>query len=229
MAFGTPAERKTVIELVHRAHDPVKGVLAADSKDAGKTYAAHDPDLQLWVAATLFATGVPTWERVYHPIPHGPEREELYRQYSILACSIRVPPESWPRTEADFWIYYNDMVATLVITDHARAVKADLLALRDAPWTLRMWMPGVRLVTAEWLPPRMRELYGLKTSRSRRAVYKVLEKVIRATYPPLPESWRTYPVKYYMSDMRKCIAEMPDQIIPHGDKRVGEKKVVPAV
>lgn len=229
MAFGTPEERRKIIELVHRAHDPVQGVLAADSKDAGKSYSAHDPDLQLWVAATLFATGVPTWERVYHPIPQGPEREELYRQYSILACALRVPPEAWPRTEADFWVYYNQMVATLEITDHARSVKTDLLGLKNAPWALRMWMPSVRLVTAEWLPPRMRDLYGLKTSKTRRAAYTILEKFVRATYPPLPESWRAYPVKFYMSDMRKRLAEMPDQIIPSGDKRLGEKKAVPVV
>lgn len=213
MAFGTPEERKTIINLVHRAHAPVQGVLAADSKDAGKPYNANDTDLQLWVAATLFATGISTWERVYKPIPPGPEREELYRQYSVLACSLRVRPEQWPRTEADFWKYWDHMVATLEITDHARSVKRDLLALKQAPWTIRMWMPGVRLVTAEWLPPRLRELYGLKTSRSRRAVYKVIEKTVRAVYPPLPESWRTYPVKYYMNDMRKRIANLPDQVI----------------
>lgn len=214
MAFGTPEEREIIIELIHRAHAPVKGTLAADSKDAGKAYSADDADLQLWVAATLFATGVPTWERVYRPIPPGPEREEIYRQYSILACALRVKPEQWPRTEADFWRYWEDMVANLEITDHARSVKTDLLALKQAPLGIRMWMPLVRLATAEWLPPRIREAYGLKTSKPRRAVYWVLEKIVRATYPPLPESLRTYPVKYYLKDMRRRIAKMPDNIIP---------------
>lgn len=224
MAFGSPEERKTVIELVHRAHAPVKGVLAADSKDAGKSYRADDEDLQLWVAATLFATGVPTWERVYHKIPAGPEREELYRQYSVLACALRVRPEMWPATEADFWVYWDRMIATLEITDHARQVKTDLLGLKNAPWYMRMWMPSIRLVTTEWLPPRMRDEYGLKTSKSRRAAYKLLEKIVRAVYPPLPESWRTYPVKFYLDDMRKRIAKMPDSIIPDRDNRVWEKK-----
>lgn len=213
MAYGTPQERETVINLIHRAHEPVKGVLAADSKDAGKPYSADDADLQLWVAATLFATGVRCWERVYQPIAPGPEREEMYRQYSILACALRVQPEQWPRTEADFWRYWDDMVATVEVTDHARAVKTDLLSLAQAPWPIRMWLPFVRLATAEWLPPRVRELYGMKTSRSRRAVYRVLEKVVRATYPPLPEAVRTYPVKYYMKDMRRRLAQMPDHLI----------------
>lgn len=222
MAFGTPEERKTIIDLVHRAHAPVHGALAADARDAGRPYSADDADLQLWVAATLFATGVRTWERVYGRIPEGPERAALYRQYSVLACSLRVRPGQWPRTEADFWTYWDRVVATeLEVTDHARAVQADLLRLRAAPWTIRMWMPGVRLVTAEWLPPRIRELYGMKTSRGRRAAYKLLETIVRAVYPPLPEKLRTYPVKYYMKDMRRRIAEMPDDVI-------GEKSVVPA-
>lgn len=213
MAFGTPEEREIVTNLIHRAHAPVKGTLAADAKDAGQPYSADDADLQLWVAATLFATGVRCWERVYHPIPPGPEREELYRQYSVLACSLRVRPEQWPRTEADFWRYWDDMVATVEVTAHARAIKADLLSLRQAPWPIRMWLPLVRLATAEWLPPRIRDLYGMKTSKPRRAVYKVLEKVVRATYPPLPESWRTYPVKFYMKDMRRRIQQIPDHLI----------------
>lgn len=221
MAFGTPEERKAIINLVHRAHVPVQGTLAKDSKDAGKAYSADDTDLQLWVAATLFATGVRTWERVYHPIPPGPERQELYRQYSILACSLRVRPEQWPRTEDDFWTYWDRMVATLEVTDHARSVKTDLLQLKSAPWSIRMWMPGVRLVTAEWLPERIRDLYGLKTSKTRRAVYRALEKLVRATYPPLPEKLRTYPVTYYMKDMRKRLEKMPDQVI-------GEKTPVTA-
>lgn len=48
MAFGTPKERATIIEMVHRAHVPVKG----------QGYAADDPDLQLWVAATLVGSSL---------------------------------------------------------------------------------------------------------------------------------------------------------------------------
>lgn len=58
MAFGTPAEKRTIIGMVHRAHAPVEG------KSEGVEYNANDPELQLWVAATLYAAGVDIYEKV---------------------------------------------------------------------------------------------------------------------------------------------------------------------
>lgn len=47
MAFGSREEKKTVTEMVHHAHASVRG----------DGYSADDPELQLWVAATLYAVG----------------------------------------------------------------------------------------------------------------------------------------------------------------------------
>lgn len=48
MAYGTPAEKKAIVETVHRAHIPVHG----------PGYDANDPELQLWVAATLVSKAI---------------------------------------------------------------------------------------------------------------------------------------------------------------------------
>lgn len=64
MAFGTPAEKRTIIGMVHRAHAPVEGVSDADAKVGAVQYNANDPELQLWVAATLYAAGVDIYEKV---------------------------------------------------------------------------------------------------------------------------------------------------------------------
>ena len=64
MAFGTPSEKRTIIGMVHRAHAPVEGVSDADAKVGEVQYNANDPELQLWVAATLYAAGVDIYEKV---------------------------------------------------------------------------------------------------------------------------------------------------------------------
>ncbi|KAF3018871.1 hypothetical protein E8E14_008415 [Neopestalotiopsis sp. 37M] len=202
MSFGTPQEKKTIVDMITAVHQNVKGTLN-EGRDKGKTYSALDPGLQLWVAATLYATGLSVYERVFGKIKSEDLHEKIYREYSILACALQVPPEMWPRTRRDFWAYWDHEVATIEVTQHAKDVAQDLLYLRKAPWHLRMFTPAVRLVTAEWLPERIRAEYGVKRHPTR---YKMLEFLVRATYPALPLRVRSYPVKLYMNDMRSRLA-----------------------
>jgi uncharacterized protein (DUF2236 family) len=85
MAYGTPEERRTVIEMVHHAHKPVKG----------PGYSADDPDLQLWVAATLYACGVDIYEKMLGKLDQT-FSEQVYQEYSVMATSLRVPREMSP-------------------------------------------------------------------------------------------------------------------------------------
>ncbi|KAI1869706.1 uncharacterized protein JN550_005687 [Neoarthrinium moseri] len=202
MSFGTPQEKKTIVDMITAVHKNVTGTLN-EGRDKGKTYSALDPKLQLWVAATLYATGLPIYERVFGKITNEDLHEKIYREYSILACALQVPPEMWPRTRKDFWAYWDHEIATIEVTQHARDIAKDLLYLRQAPWHIRMLTPAVRLCTAEWLPERIRAEYGVKRHPRR---YRMLERLVRATYPALPLSVRSYPVKLYMNDMRERLA-----------------------
>ncbi|KAK8090408.1 hypothetical protein PG997_005369 [Apiospora hydei] len=182
MSFGTPREKQQLADLITRVHADVRGTLT-EGPDRGKEYTALDPHLQLWVAATLYATAVDVYQRVFpHGIADDAEHERIYAEYAVLACALQVPPGLWPQTRADFWAYWD----------------------RQAPWYLRLFLPAVRVVTAEWLPPRLRAEYGCKRHRT---VYKFMEKTVRAIYPALPTRFRTWPVRFYLSDMRKRMAK----------------------
>lgn len=198
MAYGTPEEKKTITDMIKKVHDNVNGTLN-EGQSKGQGYSANDPGLQLWVAATLYATATQMYERVFGKIESVAEHDAIYREYSILAISLQVPPEMWPPTRAAFWAYWDHEIATIEVTQHAKDVAKDLLTLEQAPWYLRMFVPSVRLCTAEWLPERIRAEYGIK---KRPRTYKALEAFVRATYPALPLKLRTYPVKFYMRDMR---------------------------
>jgi uncharacterized protein (DUF2236 family) len=203
MSYGTPAEKKAVTDMVNKIHDSVTGTLD-EGRDKGKPFHANDPELQLWVAATLYAMGVEVYKRIFGDIKDEYLHEKIYQEYSILACSLMVPPEMWPSTRKDFWEYWDRKVAGFEITAHAKAVADDLLYLRKAPLYLRIWMPSVRVVTADLLPPRLRREFGVNEHPY---MYKFLQTLVRGTYRPLPLKIRSYPVRFYMKDMRKKLAQ----------------------
>jgi uncharacterized protein (DUF2236 family) len=192
MVYGTPDEKQAIINMVHRAHSVVKG----------RDYSADDVELQLWVAATLYGAGTEIYEKFFEK-QDDVTADRTYREYSVLASSLRVPPEMWPKDRAAFWRYWNDKIENLEITDHARNVCKDLLFENKGPLWMRANLPALRVATAEWLSPRMREQYGL-TRRPK--TYKVLQKITKVIYPALPGRVRTYPVRFYLKDMRKRIA-----------------------
>ncbi|KAJ5787875.1 hypothetical protein N7457_002865 [Penicillium paradoxum] len=199
MAFGTREEKKVVIDMVHRAHAPVKG----------PGYNANDPALQLWVAATLYAVGTDLYQQAFGKIDEE-TAESLYREYAILAVSLRVLPGMWPPSRKAFWAYWDYQVANLEISQHAKNVAKDLLYSEHAPLWIRAVLPLVRLTTTEMLPLRMREAYGLQSTAICRGVNRITVGVTKATYAFLPKFIRTYPMHYYLRDMRRRVKKLEE-------------------
>jgi len=189
MVYGTVEEKKAIIDMVHRAHSVVRG----------ENYSADDPELQLWVSATLYAAATEIYEKFFGEFDEQ-TNDEIYREYSILASSLRVPAELWPANRDAFWVYFNHKVETIEVTPYAKNVARDLLFNKRTPLLLKAGIPMIRILTAEWLPPRLREAYGLKRKPK---TYKTILFLLQTFYPGLPTFIRTFPVKYYMRDMRK--------------------------
>lgn len=204
MAFGSRQEKEAIVELVHRAHAPVKG----------KDYDADDPELQLWVAATLYAVGTDLYQRVFGPISEA-MAEEIYREYAVLAVSLRVKPGMWPPSRRAFWEYWDHKVETIEVTDHARRVAKDLLWNKKLPIYFRPLLPLVRISTTEMLTPRLQKEFGLKSTKGRKRAFGVMLGLTKATYPALPKVLRTYPMRYYLKDMRRRLKNMDVPIKGH--------------
>lgn len=130
MAFGTPNEKRAIIEMVHRAHQTVKG----------PGYTADDPHLQLWVAATLYSAGVDIYEKILGKLDNF-TAEKVYEEYSVMALSLRVPAEMWPKDRKAFWEYWDEKIATLEINPHAKNVANDLLYNKAGPFWMRWNLP----------------------------------------------------------------------------------------
>jgi len=162
----------------------------------------------LWVAATLYAAGVDIYEKFFGKLSEAAS-EAVYQEYSVLATSLKVPPEMWPASGKLFWEYWDEQIAGIQVSEHGKKVARDLLKDNKGPLWIKMNLPFLRLLTAEWLPPGIREAYGLKKpGKVRRGVYRVSMVLGRQVYPRLPLFVREYPKNYYLKDMRKRMKNM---------------------
>ena len=195
VTYGTPDEIKAVAAMVTGAHRNVSG--------AG--YRASDPELQLWVAATLYDTAVLVYEELFGPLDAA-MAEKVYEQYAVLGTALQVPAGVWPADRAAFRAYWQRMIDTLEVSDDARQVARDLLSAEHAPLVLRAAMPINRFLTAAWLPDRIRQQFGIPWNDGQQRRYDLLMKLIRPAYRLLPVPLREAPKKYYLRQARKRLA-----------------------
>ncbi len=196
VSIGTDAERKAIVEMVNKAHIPVRG----------EGYNAFDPKLQLWVAATLYHGGIDLHERLHGPMDPA-SAEAIYRESQAYGTALQVRDEMWPEDLAGFREYWDSTVAELAVDGKVLAYARNLLKGGSAPWYIRIGMPLNRLVTTGLLPEQVRRAYRLKWSRPRQLLFDTLFRVIRVVYPWIPRAVRTLPARYYLNDLRKRIRD----------------------
>jgi uncharacterized protein (DUF2236 family) len=206
VTFGTPEEARAVAAMVTGAHRAVSGV----------GYRASDPELQLWVAATLYDTALLLYEELFGPLDPG-VADKFYEQYAVLGTALQVPPGRWPGDGAAFRSYWEHMIDTLEVSDDARRVAHDLLHPEQAPLVLGAAMPLNRFLTAAWLPPPIRRQYGIGWDATRQRRYDAVMTVGGAVYRRLPVPIREAPKTWYLRDLRKRLAGAA--VAPGGTER----------
>jgi uncharacterized protein (DUF2236 family) len=169
-----------------------RGVNQAHAKVQGPGYRALDPDLLLWVYATLADTALVTYEAfVQRLLPR--EREEFHQEFKLLGELLGIPSDRFPSTVSDFDAYLEQMVSEGPVRVDARARELAEQIMRPR---VRL-LPGpvmipLNVVTTGLLTPALREQYGLPwgpgQQRTYRLALKVLPRVIALT-PPLFRVW----------------------------------------
>jgi uncharacterized protein (DUF2236 family) len=194
MAYGTKAEAAQAGEAVQKVHAHVHGRTAVQlgSFPAGTPYSASDPELMLWVHATLVETSLNVYQRFVCALP--PDDQELYYQEMALVARLFGTPASViPPSLAEFRDYFAAQLAggKITVTAPAREVASVIL---DAPLpaVMRVLVPAHRLATAGFLPPRLRDEYGLRWSSLHELALPLAAQSVRlATAPILAAASRT--------------------------------------
>lgn len=212
MIFGSPEEKAAMKAYVDKAHSRVVG---SHGKAA---YNAKDPELQLWVAATIYASMVGVYELIYGALTTA-RAERVYQAFSIMGTSLQVPHEMWPKNLKAFETYWNGMVDnTLRVTPDARAVLKDIFhPTRNLPIWARplaiIAMPFVRRITIEHLPPSVREQFSLKSTKSSRAVSGLFISGMSGVYPFMPLFVRQFQKTYMMKVVRRRMRKRGGQLV----------------
>jgi uncharacterized protein (DUF2236 family) len=166
LTFGSDAAREETLERIRAIHRRVHGHLAVavGRYDAGTPYTAEDPDLLLWVHATLLDSIPLVYEKVIGPLTMT-ERDAYCAAAAGVAEALGARAADVPRTWAALATYRDAMYASgnLSVSPQARelasAVLMPPLAILIGPIARIN-----RLVTIGLLPSHFREQYGFAWS-----------------------------------------------------------------
>ena len=195
ITFGTPEEARRVIDRINGIHDQVHGTLreAAGPFPAGTRYSARDPELLLWVHATLVDSMMAAYEGLVGPLSPS-ERDQFCVEAAETAVQLGAPAEMVPLTCEDLRGHLARVQATgqIVVSPAARALAAALFSPPLGP-AGRPVAAVSRLVTVGLLPPAIRAGYGFDWDARRDRRYRLAMAWIRRTrwaLPPFLREWR---------------------------------------
>lgn len=187
IVYGSKEEAERAGAAVQAVHTHVQGRTTErlGRFPAETPYAASDPDLMLWVHATLVETSLAAYSRFVSPLDSR-EEESYYREMALVGRLFGTPAALLPARLADFREYLRAQLSgpDLCVTDSAREVAAVILEARVPP-PLRPLGPAHRLSTAGLLPARLREEYGLGWSRGHAAALALAARSLRLAATPL--------------------------------------------
>ena len=171
-----------------------RGVNQVHARVKGRDYRALDPDLLLWVHATLMDTSLVTYETFVRPLLPR-EREDFYQEFKLLGELLGIPPDRFPATLRDFDAYLLEMMEGGALRVDARALALARLVLRP-PTRL---LPGpamipMEVITAGLLPPVLREAYGLAWGAGQQRAYRFAVRTLPRVVAMTPPVFRVWPL-----------------------------------
>jgi uncharacterized protein (DUF2236 family) len=153
--FGSKTQAEQTAQRLWRIHSAIKG----------EGYSANQPDLLLWVLATLTDTTLRVFERM--PLAGLPPdwRERFYEESKIAAQLLGIPKETYPVDLQAFEAYFEKMLHSqgLGSTDTCREVAQSIVRHRYMPERM------ADLLLAGWLPGPLCARLGIATKPSSEA------------------------------------------------------------
>jgi uncharacterized protein (DUF2236 family) len=191
--LGTREEADKALAAVHRLHERIKGSLseAAGAHRAGATYSAFDPELMLWTLAVIADSGRAMYETMARPLSED-ERESLWQDYVRFGELFGLPASEVPGSHREFRAWFEAKLASpdLHATPHALEM-APLVAFRQpVPAAARGNLATQNLIVKGTLPPRVREIFGIRWTRAHETAFRSIAAAHRRARPVMPRQMR---------------------------------------
>lgn len=201
LTFGDERARAAALEGIRTIHRRVHGRLpaAAGRFSAGTPYSAEDPDLVLWVHATLIESIPLIYEQVVQPVT--PEERDAYcMEAAPVAIDLGARDAEVPRTWNALRTYMDVMYGSGAIAVSAQA--RELASAVLAPPFARFIAPAAwmnRLVTVGLLPERVRQQYGYPWSDARERTLRRVATALRGARRIVPPAIALWPEAKHVS------------------------------
>jgi len=202
IVYGTTPAARAEIRRLNALHRRI----------TGPGYAARDPELSLWVHATLIDSTIVANDAWLQPLSRS-RRAAFYAETRPIARAFGVPDGLLPVDLDAFERYLADMLSpggpvhvSAIARELGRAVLepplAPLAAWLPGGKAVRPWLARIPVATYAWtlwpavglLPARVREGYGLRWGAPERLVAGWLVASWRGWRPILPEGFRQMPL-----------------------------------
>jgi uncharacterized protein (DUF2236 family) len=183
VVFGAAGQAVRAGQAVHAVHQHVTGV----------DYRANDPELLMWVHATLVDTALAIHRRFLRGLSES-DAERYYQESTRVAEVFGLARDQQPEDLAAFRAYVDDMVSRLAggLTDQSRQLGQAVLH-PHLPRLTAPLMAGVRQLTTGLLPRPLRRAYGLDWDRRRQAALETASLALRTGLPLVPPVFRRVP------------------------------------
>ncbi|MCD6014502.1 MAG: hypothetical protein K0R88_586 [Solirubrobacterales bacterium] len=198
--FGTSEEAERTGAAIRAMHSRVRGRTAEvyGPIPEGVPYDASDPELALWVLATLADSALVYFERVFGRLSRG-ERDSYWSDYRRVGELLGLPRDSMPATEAELREYVGGRLhdGSLSISDEQRDLAVAIVL--EPPFTgwLRTAVTPVtetvKLISTGLLPAEVRTLLGFPWDPPREALLQSAMLQLRAGIRLWPDAIRLHP------------------------------------
>jgi uncharacterized protein (DUF2236 family) len=198
--FGRREEAEETGRVVQAMHRRVKGKTPAKYGPVrkGTPYDATDPQLGLWVLATLADSALVYYERIFGGLDPD-ERERYWREYRQVGELLGLPPDSMPSTYGELKEYVDGRLGdgSLWISDERREQAVAMIL--EPPYTgllkaaVLPVTETIRLISVGLLPPEIRALFGFGWDPGREALLRSTLLQLRLGARFWPDAVRLHP------------------------------------
>ena len=176
-------------------HGQVQGETSA-GMPGPRHYSAFEPDLLLWVLATLIDASFQGYELVWGPLS-SERREHFYRDFRRFGTYFGLREDEGPADYVEFASYYADMLASDLLGSHPLCAEVAATVV-NPPGPLRDRMLGklANFLPIETVPVTIRERLGLRSTPWTRLRMATLRRAAPIAFRVLPRRLTYYPESY---------------------------------
>jgi len=203
IVYGTTDTAHDEIRRLNTLHRSIGGPVRDPAARAahGPTYSARDPELALWVHATLIDSTIASYDAWLGPYPRD-ARARFYQETRPVGRAFGIPDRLLPADLDAFEAYMTRMLAPdgpIHVSPTARDIGHEILHPPLGPVIPALgWVPAPLYAWTLWpavglLPARIRDGFGLRWGPLERAVAGWLVGGWQLWRPLIPTSLRWMP------------------------------------